>query len=1080
METAERTIAQDVIRAAQRRRRERQTAGGDARRAYADRILALERRIREGETLYGFTSAEDRTEEDSPSGAGRMHGGHAGSLEALTLENKVQSDPLSFEEYTKARRAGHSQAEILAWAKPGELKTLRSEILALQAETDAPAKTADVVSSRNNSRTQTTKERESAKKRLDALRDRQAQLAGAITDDMTAAMNAAEMAKLDRQIAEAQAEYRAAMDNYEEVFSDYNAARDELKAADRALREQETNFTYPDFAENIQAAQDRLAKAQEAYIAQGGDPNANVIDAGLRSSAAGIVDAAGYLQELGLPENEKRWGIFTTGHMSDADKHHQQVLEARRKAKYEAEHGEGSYVYQPGYRRTQETADRLAEQSASEIESMKTGKSELGQFAIDLGVQGVQMGADAVAGRLLPGGSLTAMALRSFGSGVREARSDGADLYQQGLYGTAKAAVEVLTEKMFDGMAGLYGGGFADDVVSHWVGKLSKNKLGQAALGVVFDAVGEGTEELISDVADPFLKTIYNGMSVSDSFKENWDWKEVGYDFLVGAVMGAIGGSIEQVGEATGLKAPDERSEFFMQAGEQGLSFEQAQSEWSSRNELEDASGKKTAENGGAQYMSRENMLSESDLDDYLKTGSRNNKNKTKALQEGKKIILTTPAEIINYIRESIKNGRSNTVAAYGKVNQRLASDVSDFSKSAINIEGKYLELNPYDLQHAYDEHRFAKEPGDIDLTEEDFENIPMYLENYDDILYARTYDNGQKSFAVSKRLPNGRIIIIEIDSKSRNAVQFKNAIGVSEKKYVDVILPKYRKSPASTGGSKSSNSTPPNAKAFSDNSILNTPVKSKSQNLDEEQHQRWDTAGAQLTEGQQKYFADSKIRDADGRLEVMYRGGEDSSAKTQADSEKYLRRLEEIGYLPAEQAKTENTAHDGAAENANRNQRQKNSGLQSRENNDILATRIVSGALNPDSKRAEEHAKLYYESVRHMKNDVQQIAKNTGLSEQDIALIKQFIFLDEHDLGENGIRRFFPSFEIAQSWQRLIDGKSIKHRDLTLLYHEIMERQLMLEGMTQEKAHMEASREYNYTKEVEEYYDKIKKHKKG
>ena len=59
-----------------------------------------------------------------------------------------------------------------------------------------------------------------------------------------------------------------------------------------------------------------------------------------------------------------------------------------------------------------------------------------------------------------------------------------------------------------------------------------------------------------------------------------------------------------------------------------------------------------------------------------------------------------------------------------------------------------------------------------------------------------------------------------------------------------------------------------------SDVSITDTSEKSKPQNLDEEQHQRWDTTGAELTEGQQRYFADSKIRDADGRLKVMYRGG--------------------------------------------------------------------------------------------------------------------------------------------------------------------------------------------------------------
>lgn len=113
------------------------------------------------------------------------------------------------------------------------------------------------------------------------------------------------------------------------------------------------------------------------------------------------------------------------------------------------------------------------------------------------------------------------------------------------------------------------------------------------------------------------------------------------------------------------------------------------------------------------------------------------------------------------------------------------------------------------------------------------------------------------------------------------------------------------------------------------------------------------------------------------------------------------------------------------------------------------------------------------------MRTDANRIAKNTGFDVKDILEIKQFIFMDEHDLGENGIRRFFPSFEMAQSWQRLIDGKHIQSHDLTLLRHELLERQLILDGKSQDEAHAEASTVYNYAKESDEYYDKIKKHKK-
>ncbi len=92
-----------------------------------------------------------------------------------------------------------------------------------------------------------------------------------------------------------------------------------------------------------------------------------------------------------------------------------------------------------------------------------------------------------------------------------------------------------------------------------------------------------------------------------------------------------------------------------------------------------------------------------------------------------------------------------------------------------------------------------------------------------------------------------------------------------------------------------------------------------------------------------------------------------------------------------------------------------------------------TSGALNPYSKRAQEHADRYYESVRHMKNDTQRIADATGIKKDKINKIKQHIFIKEHDLWD-GHRRFDSSYEMALSWQRLIDGKRILPKDIILL----------------------------------------------
>lgn len=138
-----------------------------------------------------------------------------------------------------------------------------------------------------------------------------------------------------------------------------------------------------------------------------------------------------------------------------------------------------------------------------------------------------------------------------------------------------------------------------------------------------------------------------------------------------------------------------------------------------------------------------------------------------------------------------------------------------------------------------------------------------------------------------------------------------------------------------------------------------------------------------------------------------------------------------------------------------------------------IIKPKGIAGALNPESTEAYKHAEQYYDSVRKMTTDVSRIAKNTGYSERDISAVKAFIFEEEHELSPGVFSRFEPSYEMAESWQRLIDGKNIQKHDLTLLAHEITEKRLMDSGYTQEKAHIAATRKYNYAKEAYEYYDK-------
>ena len=150
-------------------------------------------------------------------------------------------------------------------------------------------------------------------------------------------------------------------------------------------------------------------------------------------------------------------------------------------------------------------------------------------------------------------------------------------------------------------------------------------------------------------------------------------------------------------------------------------------------------------------------------------------------------------------------------------------------------------------------------------------------------------------------------------------------------------------------------------------------------------------------------------------------------------------------------------------------------------EKSGIIKSGAVSGALDyegEDYEKAKVHAIRYYDAVRKMTTDVNRIVENTGFSEELVQSIKDFVFNEKHDLG-NKYDYFVPDYKMAQSWQRLIEGKHIQKHDLTLLHHEKMERELMKQGFSQSEAHEITSKKYNYAKEAKEYYDQIKRNKK-
>lgn len=223
-------------------------------------------------------------------------------------------------------------------------------------------------------------------------------------------------------------------------------------------------------------------------------------------------------------------------------------LEAR-KAAYQQAYGVGGEV-----ERTSDAiykaADRLADSGTQDINKAKSGLGKVGQLTVDVGVAGAQMGADAILGLATGGSALPAMFVRSGGESAQEARRRGATHEQQVNYGFASGALSVATEKIGNAAAPfkkMFGKGFLDDVIERTMQGLNNSAAGKIALSFL----EEGGEEAIEDLIQPALQMIYNGKTLGGSYSE-LEASEILNDFLVGGILGGLGGGVEAIGNRGG------------------------------------------------------------------------------------------------------------------------------------------------------------------------------------------------------------------------------------------------------------------------------------------------------------------------------------------------------------------------------------------------------------------------------------------------------------------------------------------------------------------------------------------------
>lgn len=394
---------------------------------------------------------------------------------------------------------------------------------------------------------------------------------------------------------------------------------------------------------------------------------------------------------------------------------------------------------------------------AKRTEQAKEGASALGKMALDALSSTAQMGVDAAANAVLgTPGSMLPFAFRAFGGGTQEARSEGATLEQQMAFGSAMAAKEIFTEKMFN-IAGLqnkaYGKGSVDDYVekaiSGAVDKLAKTETGQRLIGggltLLGGAAGEGLEELIGDWMEWQLPRIYK--------KDPKSAKEVAqdsiYDFLVGALSGTFG-SLASPGNILNYQQPGSQTQGQRIVDPTASPLDQAI--------LDTLQGVQTPENVTQvrEPTELDNIIMETQMQLQSGISPEVATNKPKDV---KNLLNATKEQISRFIQNAFNKQNQYQFLKLSDVSPELAETLRT---AGIEVDGYAHALRDNDLRHVDISHG-SQSNDKYQVTANVMEQAQNIIDNYDNLYRGYDTKGGNPTVVYEKQMGNRTFYVEEV-----------------------------------------------------------------------------------------------------------------------------------------------------------------------------------------------------------------------------------------------------------------------------------------------------------------------------
>ena len=392
-----------------------------------------------------------------------------------------------------------------------------------------------------------------------------------------------------------------------------------------------------------------------------------------------------------------------------------------------------------------QTADRLSQSSAADVAQAKKGLGPVGQFAVDLGVQGVQMAGDVAASAVIPGAGLALMTARSAGSSAQRARQAGATYGQQLAYGLGSGALSLATEKISNVASPFkkaFGGGVLDNAISGALAKMNNSAAGRVALSMI----SEGGEEFIEDVFQPILQRATYDPSA------RFDLSEALYDAAVGAAMGGIGAGADVIRQrGNGQADAQPTQEVRPEAREGTYTPAPANAPEGAQNA---APNVETAvnENGLNSYSEQERV--------NLSSGKRNK-------------VISTLQDAVSFVRNALSNKQNVDRAYLGKVPDRVAQKV--LADTGVDIRGMGAMMNGNDVRHIMKDHgdpMAEAARGQVPVTPDDIARIPEVISAPDRVTVSPETDSKGRTALVFEKQIGDKYITIQGVSDGKHVLQ--------------------------------------------------------------------------------------------------------------------------------------------------------------------------------------------------------------------------------------------------------------------------------------------------------------------